>query len=158
MVTPEQRAAFLKVLARTGKVEHAAQRAGIPRSTAYAHRKVDAEFARQWDDATGRRTARAPAVERIPVELLTAEQRRLARALLDSLNACPPGSTPSLAQAALERWLHGQAWPPLDDAVVQELRRISPRAHADYEASRVIVAPRADDVPPVLGEDSTRQQ
>lgn len=158
MVTPDQRAVFLKVLARTGKVEHAAQRAGIPRSTAYAHRKLDAEFARAWDDAVGKRPAPPPATPRIEVEQLTAEQRRLARQFLASLEATPPGSVPALAQAALDRWLHGHAWQQLDDAVAQELRKLSSRAFADYAASRAIVAPPAEALPPVLGEDSAQAQ
>lgn len=163
MVTPEQRAQFLKVLARTGKVEHAAQRAGIPRSTVYRHREVDAEFARQWDETVGKRPSApvqlaSPPGQLLPVQDMTAEQSRLARALLDSLNACPPGSAASLAQAALTRWLHGHAWAPLDAAVVQELRRISPRAADDYAASRAIAAPPADDVPATFGEDITQQQ
>src|SRR6186713_2004579 len=97
-MTPLQRDAFLKTLARTGKVDHAAQRAGIPRSTIYRHRNTDAEFARQWDEAVGRRSATAAPLPRIEVEQLTPEQRRLARQFLASLEAVPPGSVSSLAQ------------------------------------------------------------
>jgi hypothetical protein len=45
------RHAFLDSLAEGAPVRAAAQRAGVARSTVYAHRDTDPEFAEAWDDA-----------------------------------------------------------------------------------------------------------
>lgn len=49
--TDRARETFLKALRETCNVSHAAREAGIGRRTAYDWRDVDAEFAKQWDDA-----------------------------------------------------------------------------------------------------------
>ncbi len=45
------RGVFLDNLAEGATVRAAAQQAGVARSTVYAHRAADAEFAEAWDDA-----------------------------------------------------------------------------------------------------------
>jgi len=45
------RQVFLDNLAEGATIRMAAQRAGVARSTAYAHRDADADFAEGWDDA-----------------------------------------------------------------------------------------------------------
>ncbi len=44
---------FLQALRETPSVTHACLAVGISRFTAYHHRKQDAEFAEQWQDAIG---------------------------------------------------------------------------------------------------------
>ena len=156
-MTPQQQKQFLAVLARTGKVDRAAARAGVPRSTVYRYRTRDAAFAKAWDTTLGdcpRRPASAPVTLASPpgrllnVEDLTPEQRRKARDFLASLAEVPPGTAAQLAQAALERWLAGESWRPLDEGVVHELRHLSPRAADDYAARHP-----ANELPTVLGDD-----
>lgn len=155
-MTPQQQKQFLTVLARTGKVDRAAARCGVPRSTVYRYRERDAAFAQQWDDSLGHRPRR-PASASVTlasqpgrllcVEDLTPEQRRKAREFLASLAEVPPGTAAQLAQAALERWLAGEPWRQLDEGVLHELRRLSPRAADDYAARHP-----ANELPTVLGE------
>lgn len=45
---------FLRILAQTGRVQSAADAAGIHRSTAFLHRKQDSEFAEKYTDALER--------------------------------------------------------------------------------------------------------
>lgn len=45
------RAKFLESLALTGQITKAAKAAGVARETPYAWRKIDADFAKAWDDA-----------------------------------------------------------------------------------------------------------
>lgn len=49
--TPQKEGRFLAHLRRTGNVTLAVQYAGIPRSTAYHRREVDATFAASWAEA-----------------------------------------------------------------------------------------------------------
>jgi hypothetical protein len=50
-IKTHSRALFLEHLAKTANVSASARAAGFDRSTAYAHRQADPEFAAQWDDA-----------------------------------------------------------------------------------------------------------
>lgn len=65
--TDRARTQFLKVLARTCNVTHAAWSVGISRSRVYDIRKEDAEFAAAWDEA-----------EETAVDSLEGEARRRA--------------------------------------------------------------------------------
>lgn len=58
---------FLRALERTGEVEAAARDAGIDKSTAYARRKVHADFAAAWEGVLARRdgAAEAQVTERV---------------------------------------------------------------------------------------------
>ena len=63
------RGVFLENLAEGAPVRSAAQRAGVARSTVYAHRSSDTEFAEAWDDAyeAGNRTSLScPAFTAVP--------------------------------------------------------------------------------------------
>jgi hypothetical protein len=50
---------FLRALERTGKVRVAAEDAGVDHTTAYARRRVHADFARAWAEALRRRSGQA---------------------------------------------------------------------------------------------------
>jgi hypothetical protein len=54
--TPKRRAAFLEALERTGAVLYACREAGVARSSAYALRQRDEDFALEWHDAEQRVT------------------------------------------------------------------------------------------------------
>lgn len=49
--TDRTREAFLAVLRETCNVSEAARSANVSRSSAYAHRDTDPDFARAWEDA-----------------------------------------------------------------------------------------------------------
>src|SRR5262245_56171666 len=93
MAVPEAQAAtFLRELEATKSVSEAARRAGFrARQPLYTLRDRDHAFRAAWDKAVGREPPPAPPSPRIPVELMTPEQRRLARAFLDALVADPLG-------------------------------------------------------------------
>ncbi len=50
-ITPEQRALFLAVLARTGVVTHACRASNLSSAAAYSHRRLEPDFKAAWDEA-----------------------------------------------------------------------------------------------------------
>lgn len=132
---------FLKELEASKNVSAAARAAGFrQRQPLYTLRDRDHTFRARWDAAVGREPPPAPPGERIPVELLTPEQRRLVRQLLASMEADPMGTVQARAREALDAWLQRRPWPPLTQAVADELQRISPRAFEDYSAATSVDA------------------
>ena len=150
MALPQAQAdLFLRELEATQNVSEAARRAGLrQRQPLYTLRDRDFTFRAAWDKAMGREAAKPASTERIPVEQLTPEQRRAARHLLDLLKEDPAGSAQERARAALDAWLQRRPWPSLTAVVLDELKRISPRAYDAYVAANPTYA---CETPPAAG-------
>lgn len=139
MISPELRAALLSAIRGGQPLVHAAKALGIPRSSLYAERKRDSDFARELEEARGAAAEPPPVgVDPQPRRIAPAEMPREAREHLREAcrliaEARNPKPTPQTREKrALDAWLAGKPWPDgrLD---VDEIGKLSSRARDDYQ-------------------------